>query len=109
MVPPILKFLCAVIRWYGLRLTQVHPNSIVFLAIVFKPLRALFRQYIHDRKSGRAPGTVSFCFRDGLIDTFIVVGKKQWDEHRHVWCYLHFREWGGCLRELDGLALRLKT
>jgi hypothetical protein len=84
VVLPLLSFLRAILEEYGLLLLQLHPNSLLTLAIFQflceafmggHPLVALFRHYYNVRlESGSAmAGGFTFHLRDGRGQDYIVM------------------------------------
>jgi hypothetical protein len=72
VVPPFSSFLCAVLEEYGLLLWQLHPHSLLALAIFqflyeafvgVHPSVALFRYYYNVRMESRGAMSGGFTFR----------------------------------------------
>jgi hypothetical protein len=90
MVPPLLSFLRAILEEYGLLLLQLHPNSLLALAIfqfLFEsfvgvhPSIALFCHYYNLRleSGGAMSGRFTFCLHDGRGRVYINMSQKKWD------------------------------
>jgi hypothetical protein len=97
VVPPLSSFLRAVLEDYGLLLLQLHPNSLLALAIfqfLFEsfvgvhPSVALFCHYYNPRLESRGAmsGGFTFCLRDGWGRVYINMSQKKWDPWHTEWC-----------------------
>jgi hypothetical protein len=93
VVPPLSSFLRDILEEYGLLLLQLHPNSLLALAIFeflceafmgVHPLFALFRHYYNARlaSSGAMAGRFTFRLRDGQGRDYIDMSQKKWDRWR---------------------------
>jgi hypothetical protein len=103
VVPPLSLFLCAILEKYGLLLSQLHPNSLLALAIFqflceafvgVHPSVALFRHYYNVRleSGGAMTGGFTFRLRDGREWDYIDMFQKKWDPCRTDWCWVWLLE-----------------
>jgi hypothetical protein len=109
MIPPMSLFLHTVLSEYGLLLANLHPNSILVLAIFqylceafisVKPSIALFYHFYYLRvEPWMLSGSVTFCLRDRLSKHYILVDKKKHEEWKHRWCFVRFPESDDSLAE----------
>lgn len=114
LVPPMSHFFQAVMAAFSLHLAQLHPNTLLGLAIFqhfcetfmgVLPSVALFRRYFYPRVElgNRVAKAVSFCRRVNQADQFIpTTKKKKWDEWRHQWVFMHFPTMDDCPHKPDG-------
>jgi hypothetical protein len=103
-----------VLTEYGILLVDLHPNSVLLLAIFqhlcetfvdIQPLIALFRHFFYPCIEARMlAGSVAFWLHDCLSNQFIHVDKKRNEEWRHKWCFVCFTEADDSLAEPTGLV-----
>jgi hypothetical protein len=116
LVPPMSLFFHMVLMDYGILLADLHPNSVLVLAIFqhlcemflgIKPSIALFRHFYYPRVEVRMlAGSVAFRLRDHLSKHYITIDKKKNEEWRHKWCFMRFPEPGDSLAEPSGPVKR---
>jgi hypothetical protein len=103
VVPPLSSFLHAILEEYGLLLSQLHPNSLLAMAIfqflckAFVGVHssvALFCHYYNARlESGSAmAGGFTFRLHDGQGWDYIDISQKKWDPWHVDWCWIRLPE-----------------
>lgn len=109
LVLPMSEFFVTVMETYGLLVAQLHPNTMLTLAIFAQlcegfigvvPSVALFLHFFIPRVELKKPlsGGVTFHLWNGLSGEFIPTSfKSKWEEWRHDWCYVNFTDFHPCL------------
>jgi sterol desaturase/sphingolipid hydroxylase (fatty acid hydroxylase superfamily) len=98
MNPLLSPFLKAILAAYHLQLPQLHPNTVLALAIfqflcedfvgVMPSVPLLCHYFVPCVELGDAiSGGVTFRLWDRLTEAYIPSDKKKWDEWQSSWCF----------------------